>query len=488
MDVHEKDRCDSLKNEDYNSGNAADWQLRNPSISLVSGNPSAMSQRNQRGSSSCSTLPMDDPFSTGLWNLSTKSTELDLCKNNSPGNSNPITGNSGFNVEWNSSESMSIGVGGALLQASAGILHPSLSHFPADSGFIERAARFSSFSTSNVGGVMNPFSLAQPQNAYADASRDDSGAQIQKNEINMMEAAKKASFSTDHGSKNDSPMKEQKEKDNLYGVARQEGQTNLATSAGNSSSNELGTTKRKRSNEDMTLEQAKVAPQISGEREEENAEFEHNNEQNSSAVASVKPKGKQVKDSNESSKDDFIHIRARRGQATNSHSLAERVRREKINERMKLLQDLVPGCSKVTGKAVMLDEIINYVQSLQQQVEFLSMKLAAINPRLDIDIDAVLSKYLLQPCNGPVPAIGFPSNIIHPPLHPSQQGLVQAGLSGIVNPPDLVRRSIDAQLTAIQGYKESKMQVPNAWDEELHNSMQMSYNNNMNLNAHRPQQ
>ncbi|CAN1346761.1 Transcription factor bHLH49 [Linum perenne] len=36
---------------------------------------------------------------------------------------------------------------------------------------------------------------------------------------------------------------------------------------------------------------------------------------------------------------------------------------------MKFLQDLVPGCNKVTGKAVMLDEIINYVQSLQRQVE-----------------------------------------------------------------------------------------------------------------------
>jgi hypothetical protein len=62
-------------------------------------------------------------------------------------------------------------------------------------------------------------------------------------------------------------------------------------------------------------------------------------------------------------------MRARRGQATNSHSLAERVRREKISERMKFLQDLVPGCDKVTGKAVMLDEIINYVQSLQCQIE-----------------------------------------------------------------------------------------------------------------------
>ncbi|GLU10348.1 hypothetical protein SLE2022_271610 [Rubroshorea leprosula] len=43
---------------------------------------------------------------------------------------------------------------------------------------------------------------------------------------------------------------------------------------------------------------------------------------------------------------DYIHVRARRGQATDSHSLAERVRREKISERMKLLQDLVPGCKQ----------------------------------------------------------------------------------------------------------------------------------------------
>ncbi|GJN04094.1 hypothetical protein PR202_ga21612 [Eleusine coracana subsp. coracana] len=65
----------------------------------------------------------------------------------------------------------------------------------------------------------------------------------------------------------------------------------------------------------------------------------------------------------------YIHVRARRGQATDSHSLAERVRRERISERMRMLQALVPGCDKVTGKALILDEIINYVQSLQNQVE-----------------------------------------------------------------------------------------------------------------------
>ncbi|KAB2023900.1 hypothetical protein ES319_D06G051600v1 [Gossypium barbadense] len=46
-----------------------------------------------------------------------------------------------------------------------------------------------------------------------------------------------------------------------------------------------------------------------------------------------------------------------------------KVRREKISERMKYLQDLVSGCNKITDKAGMLNEIINYVQSLQRQVE-----------------------------------------------------------------------------------------------------------------------
>lgn len=91
-------------------------------------------------------------------------------------------------------------------------------------------------------------------------------------------------------------------------------------------------------------------------------------------------------------KPDYIHVRARRGQATDSHSLAERARREKITKKMKCLQDLVPGCNKVTGKAGMLDEIINYVQSLQKQVEFLSMKLATVNPRLDFNIDNIFAK------------------------------------------------------------------------------------------------
>ncbi|CAA0839552.1 Transcription factor BEE 2 [Striga hermonthica] len=96
-------------------------------------------------------------------------------------------------------------------------------------------------------------------------------------------------------------------------------------------------------------------------------------------------------------KPDYIHVWARRGQATDSHSLAERARREKINKKMKCLQYLVLRCNKVTGKARMLDEIIYYVQSLQKQREFLSMKLATVYSRLDFCIDNnIFAKEQLQ--------------------------------------------------------------------------------------------
>ncbi|KAI3455109.1 hypothetical protein Pfo_011772 [Paulownia fortunei] len=109
-----------------------------------------------------------------------------------------------------------------------------------------------------------------------------------------------------------------------------------------------------------------------------------------------KKKSREEKKAAEEAPAGYIHVRARRGQATDSHSLAERVRRERISERMKLLQALVPGCDKVTGKALMLDEIINYVQSLQNQVEFLSMKLASVNPMF-YDFGMDLESFMVRP-------------------------------------------------------------------------------------------
>ncbi|RWV89553.1 hypothetical protein GW17_00048292 [Ensete ventricosum] len=71
----------------------------------------------------------------------------------------------------------------------------------------------------------------------------------------------------------------------------------------------------------------------------------------------------------QSPEDRVQSVKAEEPRAASLNLLNMQIRREKISERMKLLQDLVPGCSKINGKAMMLDEIINYVQSLQRQVE-----------------------------------------------------------------------------------------------------------------------
>ncbi|XP_058086571.1 transcription factor UNE12-like isoform X2 [Magnolia sinica] len=65
-------------------------------------------------------------------------------------------------------------------------------------------------------------------------------------------------------------------------------------------------------------------------------------------------------------------VRARRGQATDPHSIAERLRRERIAERIKALQELLPNFNK-TDRAAMLDEILDYVKFLRLQVKVLSM-------------------------------------------------------------------------------------------------------------------
>ncbi|XP_061339067.1 transcription factor bHLH74-like [Gastrolobium bilobum] len=166
-------------------------------------------------------------------------------------------------------------------------------------------------------------------------------------------------------------------------------------------------------------------------------------------------RGKQAKDislSGEAPKDNFIHVRARRGQATNSHSLAERVRREKISERMRLLQELVPGCNKITGKAVMLDEIINYVQSLQQQVEFLSMKLATVNPELNFDVERILSKDILQSRIGHGIG-GYGPNISS--SHPFNNGSFQGTMAGMPSTstqfPPLPQTVLDHEFQSFYG-------------------------------------
>ncbi|ESW08160.1 hypothetical protein PHAVU_009G023500 [Phaseolus vulgaris] len=182
-------------------------------------------------------------------------------------------------------------------------------------------------------------------------------------------------------------------------------------------------------------------------------------------------------------KPDYIHVRARRGQATDSHSLAERVRREKISERMKYLQDLVPGCNKITGKAGMLDEIINYVQSLQRQVEFLSMKLAAVNPRLEFSVDDLFEKEVFPTSAANFPNIGMSSDLTNSAylqFNSPQQMVSYGGLDTGINPPCMgLKRSISAHVSMPETYHHSscftQMLPSSAWEGDFQNLCNLDF-------------
>ncbi|KFK38192.1 hypothetical protein AALP_AA3G081200 [Arabis alpina] len=225
--------------------------------------------------------------------------------------------------------------------------------------------------------------------------------------------------------------------------------------------------------------------------------------QNSPTIASLSPNlskeieekedsdSKRSKKSEENAKEvddpykDFIHVRARRGQATDSHSLAERVRREKISERMKLLQDLVPGCNKVTGKALMLDEIINYVQSLQRQVEFLSMKLSSVNTRLDFNMEALVSKDIFHSSN---------NNLMHQQvlqLESSSETLQlnpNISSNNIMDPLETSEtRSFVSHLPSLTHFTDSISQYSTFSEDDLHSVIQMGFAQNQIREANQTQ-
>ncbi|KAJ8570062.1 hypothetical protein K7X08_006639 [Anisodus acutangulus] len=383
----------------------------------------------------------------------------------------------------------------------------SLAQFPADSGFIERAARFSCFSGGNFSDMMNPFSIPGSMNPYYRGPAPMPGPQEvlannglnspHKHLNNVAESSKDVSLTVDRRDTDRSPLKNKKKSENFdeaKEVARVSGnesdeagcsgrQDEMEGAGEESCGKNIGSKKRKRGGQDTEPEQMKGAHQPPAEIQK--------GEQNRNSIA-IKPGGKNGKQGSQFSdptKEEYIHVRARRGQASNSHSLAERIRREKISERMKYLQDLVPGCNKVTGKAVMLDEIINYVQSLQRQVEFLSMKLATVNPRLDFNFDGLLTKDILQSLAGPSSSLAFPPDMTmpYPPLHPPQAGMLQSGLPGYRFPSDAFRRAIDPHLPTTScgpgEYKDPSSQEPNVWDNELHNVVQMGLNSSVPLSS-----
>ncbi|KAK8532419.1 hypothetical protein V6N13_131748 [Hibiscus sabdariffa] len=284
----------------------------------------------------------------------------------------------------------------------------SVADFSADPGFAERAAKFSCFGSRSFNGRTSQLGLNNNFNEISGYRSNPSSSNGKLPRVSSSPSLK--AMASPIGNKSNPPLQDRSE---LANSQEESSITNgdpglKATKAANSRKRKA--VPKAKTNENSTspsTNAAKATEQNKESNEKRCKSTESNGKQNGSVKTEEESKGNANTKPPEPPKD-YIHVRARRGQATDSHSLAERVRREKISERMKLLQNIVPGCNKVTGKALMLDEIINYVQSLQRQVEFLSMKLASVNTRLDFNVDGLMPKDAFQSNNNSLTHQIFP--------------------------------------------------------------------------------
>ncbi|XP_022992430.1 transcription factor bHLH49-like [Cucurbita maxima] len=435
------------------------------------------------GETTLTSMPVavGEPFSSTVWEQAANSQNMGTSK----ASGCPVSLST--DISWNLSHNMF--KGGIYLPH--GMLPQSLSQLPADSSFIERAARLSCFSGGNFGDIVGHFNIHEPPMSVSIPERWD---EIPRNGLGLVSGIEGQSQRTnEHGAaENGSPLKvDDRGKQATDGSSANE--SDEAEFSGGDGPCALEVTanqvsakgrKRKRSGQVMNNDSCSDQPNgplqqatVSAKNDTQNQPKRDQNPSSNANKAAGKH-GKQASQPSDPPKEEYIHVRARRGQATNSHSLAERVRREKISERMKFLQELVPGCSKVTGKAVMLDEIINYVQSLQQQVEFLSMKLATVNPRMDINIDRLVAKDILQSQAGPSLTY-MPTGC--PPPCVSHHRLIPSGFSAIGS-SEMLRKMSSQMNPRSNGFKEPS-QIKSVWDGELQNIVQMSFGMSTTLNC-----
>ncbi|XP_024170007.1 transcription factor PIF7 isoform X1 [Rosa chinensis] len=89
-------------------------------------------------------------------------------------------------------------------------------------------------------------------------------------------------------------------------------------------------------------------------------------------------KGRKTAKGNESSRS-----RSRSRRVAAIHNQSERKRRDRINQKMKALQRLVPNADK-TDKASMLDEVIKYLEQLQAQVQMMNSMRNNMHPHMNM--------------------------------------------------------------------------------------------------------
>ncbi|KAK7304953.1 hypothetical protein VNO77_42849 [Canavalia gladiata] len=141
-----------------------------------------------------------------------------------------------------------------------------------------------------------------------------------------------------------------------------------------------------------------------------------------------KRKGRNVEESEEQSEDTELKSAvgnkasqraglARRNRAAEVHNLSERRRRDRINEKMRALQQLIPHSSK-TDKASMLEEAIEYLKSLQLQLQVMWMG-SGMTPMMFPGIQHYMSQMGMGMATPPFPPIPNQMQLPRVPLDQS---------------------------------------------------------------------
>ncbi|KAG8488832.1 hypothetical protein CXB51_016887 [Gossypium anomalum] len=150
---------------------------------------------------------------------------------------------------------------------------------------------------------------------------------------------------------------------------------------------------------------------------------------------------------------------AKRKRKTEVHNLSERRRRDKINKKMRALKELIPNCNKV-DKASMLDEAIEYLKTLQLQVQMMSIGNGVYMPPMMFPLPSAMQHINAQHLGGYSPmALGMGMRM--------QMGL------GCGAPPQFPT-SIMTGAPAVPGNPEARLNMLGIPDQMLLRSMSHS--------------
>ncbi|EEE62266.1 hypothetical protein OsJ_17053 [Oryza sativa Japonica Group] len=139
---------------------------------------------------------------------------------------------------------------------------------------------------------------------------------------------------------------------------------------------------------------------------------------------------------------------SKRSRTAEVHNLSERRRRDRINEKMRALQELIPNCNKI-DKASMLEEAIEYLKTLQLQVQMMSMGTGMFVPPMMLPAAAAAMQHhhmQMQQMAGPMAAAAhFPHLGAAAAMGPRR---LRHARRRAVPLPDVPRRAADVHVRA----------------------------------------